>query len=114
MVNYLTYQYYVLNMLDSSKYHLVKGKDIQKYSNYTTLLFNHDPLLYTVGYNIPTIDGFKWVPIFNHDLAKIKNSMNKEFFSNYHERRINALYEVGFPLLAINRIEFYLLNSAHL
>jgi hypothetical protein len=103
MVNYVTYRDYVLNK-----------KDIKKYSNYTRLLFNRDPMIYMVGYNIPTIDGQRWMPIFNHVLGRIKNRMNEEFFSNYHKRRINALHEIGFPLLAINKIEFYLLNSAHL
>lgn len=103
MVNYVTYRDYVLNM-----------KDVKNKSIYSANMLNDDPMLYIVGCNIPTIDGLRWMPIFNHDLGRIKNRMNEEFFTYYDERRINVLHEVGFPLLAINRIEFYLLNSAHL
>ena len=81
--DYTNYRQVVLNYIDSSKYHLVNHKDYQKYKNYTTYIFDFDykkqkPLNHMVGYFIPTIDGKKWMPIFNHDDGRLRNKLNLE------------------------------------
>ncbi|VVU94831.1 hypothetical protein CPAV1605_556 [seawater metagenome] len=83
------YRLYVLGGLNPKKYNTVLAKDIHKYSNYTTFIQTSDnynrPELYMIGYNIETIDGLKWYPVFCHELGDIKINVNKELIEKYNE-----------------------------
>ena len=69
------------------------------------------------GYFIPTIDGKKWMPIFNHDDGRLRNKLNlelKEAYCVLQEIKINknieCLYQIGFPLTSLQIIKKYLIE----
>ena len=40
---------------------------------------------YVIGYNIDTVNGLKYMPVFSHNLGRLKNKMNSEFTLKYKE-----------------------------
>jgi hypothetical protein len=120
--DYSSYRKIVLNSINPSKYHLVNHKDYQTYKNYTKYIFEfnnkkQEPLNHMVGYYIPTIDGKKWMPIFNHDIGRLRNKLNIELKEAYYvlqerkiDKNIECLYQIGFPLTSLKIIRKYLIN----
>jgi hypothetical protein len=106
MFDVFTYREIILNLYEShvnddTKYIIINNFDsISKTVPHFLIRDNE----YVIGYNIDTINGIKYMPVFNHNLGQIKNKMNLEFIINYKEyiireknRKINALYTIGFP-----------------
>ena len=118
--DYTNYRQVVLNYIDSSKYHLVNHEDYQKYKKYTSYIFDFDykkqkPLTHMVGYFIPTVDGKRWMPIFNNDIGRLRNKLNLELNRKYliiQNKRLDKILEcllnIGFPLTTLNIIREYL------
>lgn len=121
--DYTNYRQVVLNYINSSKYHLINHENYQKYKHYTTYIFEFDyknqkPLNHMIGYFIPTIDGTKWMPIFNHDDGRLRNKLNIELKETYYiiklrkiEKNIECLYQIGFPLTSLQIIKKYLIDN---
>ena len=119
MFDYASYRKIVLNWIDRSKYDLVPRREIHKYKNYMKYIFDFDynmqqPANYMVGYFVSTIDGKKWMPVFDHDLGRKRNKMNKEFLEQFEERKksvlLMCLMKYGIPDTALRIILKYLSN----
>jgi len=119
MFDYASYRKIVLNLIDRSMYHLVPRREIHKYKNYMKYIMEFDykmqqPANYMVGYFVSTIDGKKWMPVFDHDIGRKRNKMNIEFLKQFEERKKNALMtclmKYGIPDVALRIIHKYLSN----
>ena len=117
MIDWNNYRQIVLGGINPSKFHLVKRREIQKYKNYTKYIMDFDnntqlPATYMVGYFLPTIDGKKWMPVFNHDYGRIRKKLHEEFYQYTEKKRVEGilrcLYEIGVPCTALRIIKNYL------
>lgn len=98
------YRKIILNNLCLRKnniYIIVNEQDLKKNITHYKIQDNE----YVIGYYIKTINGLKYMPVFNHKLGRVKNNVNKEFKEIYKEylvrekkRKIDELYNIGLPL----------------
>lgn len=121
LFDWMTYRKYILNGIDSSKYNIVSWKEIDKYKHFTTYWMQYNnsksrPESYMIGYFIPTIEGKKWMPIFDHDYGRVRNRLNQHFLNNFKnikmrsiDKKIKCLHEIGFPITCLYIIKKYLL-----
>lgn len=98
-------------MIDVFSYRAIILGNISKYIQFTNEYIISKSLI--IGYKIKTIDGYKFMPVFNHKLGIIRNNLNSEFHQNYNERikniTIGCLYwNIGLPLELCHKITFYM------
>ena len=104
MFDVFTYRKIVLNTLPTNtnkKYIIIKNKDYIPLNIPNYIIRDNE---YVIGYNIDTVNGLKYMPVFSHNLGRLKNKMNSEFILKYKEyitreknRKINTLYTIGLP-----------------
>ena len=105
------YRNIILGGLNPDMYVLAPFYDLDKYSGYTKYVQTSYDFLgqttFMVGYNIKTIDGEKWMPVFCHYYGQIRNKLNYQFLIKYREKQLNVLSKVGFPAVVIRIISKY-------
>ena len=105
------YRNIVLGGLSPDMYVLAPFYDLGKYCGYTKYVQSSYDFLgqttFMVGYNIKTIEGLKWMPVFCHYHGKIRDAVNEQFLIKYREKQLNALSRVGFPAVVIRIISKY-------
>ena len=108
------YRDIILNGLSNDKYVVIPAKDIENYKHFTKFIQSHTiknnifvPSSFMVGYNIETIDGDKWMPVFNHLYGRNKDALNNQFRDKYKQKQILVLENIGFPAVVIRIISKY-------
>ena len=109
------YKDIILNGLSDESQIIIPIKDIEKYKYFTKFIHSHIiksnifiPSSYVVGYNIMTIDGFKWMPVFNQYHVTNRNILNKQFKEKCKQLQLEALQNIGFPSVVVKIISEYL------
>ena len=108
------YRDIILNGLSNDKYVVIPAKDIEKYKYFTKFIQSHTiennifvPSSFMVGYNIETIDGLKWMPVFNHLYGRNKDALNNQFRDIYKQKQMLVLENIGFPSVVVRIIYKY-------
>ena len=108
------YREIILNGISCKNHVVIPVEDIEKYKHFTKFINSHIiknnifiPFSFMVGYNIETIDGYKWMPVFNHQYGRDKEALNKQFLEKYKKLQIDVLKMIGFPSVVVRIISKY-------
>ena len=107
------YRRIILGNIRPSNYDIINHNSLNKYKNYTTFIQSYDyqnslPLTHMIGYNLSTINGKYWMPVFNKDLAEIRNIVNIQIKEASQNKIVKALIFVGIPYVATKIIIKYI------
>ena len=108
------YREIILNGISCKNHVVIPVEDVEKYKNFTKFINSHIiknnifiPFSFMVGYNIETIDGYKWMPVFNHQYGRDKEALNNQFLEKYKQLQIDVLKKIGFPSVVVRIISKY-------
>lgn len=105
------YRKIILGGLEPSKYITVSNSEIDYYykKKITTFIQNDK---FMVGYNIPTIDGNIYMPVFCHKYGQNKCKMLEQLLEKtlliFKEKQVNTLFQIGLPYDITQIIKTYL------
>ena len=112
VVNVWKYRDIILGGLNPDMYIIAPFYDLDKYNGCTKYVQSSYDFLgqttFMVGYNVKTINGGKWMPVFCHYHGKIRDAVNEQFLVKYKEKQLDALIKVEFPAVVVRIISKYL------
>lgn len=112
VVNVWKYRDIILGGLNPDMYIIAPFYDLDKYNGCTKYVQTSYDFLgqttFMVGYNVKTINGDKWMPVFCHYHGKIRDAVNEQFLFKYKEKKLDALCNAGFPAVVVRIISKYL------
>ena len=111
-MNFMIYRQIILGGLEPSKYITVSHSEIDYYYRKKIPTFILNDTKSMVGYNIPTIDGNIYMPVFSHIIGQNKSKMLEQLLEKtlllFKEKQIYTLYQIGFPYDITQIIKTYL------
>ena len=112
VINVWKYRNIILGGLNPDMYIIAPFYDLDKYSGCTKYVQSSYDFLgqttFMVGYNVKTINGERWMPVFCHYHGKIRAAVNEQFLVKYKEKQLDALIKLEFPAVVVRIIAKYL------
>lgn len=108
-----SYRRIVIGNIHTSNYHIINHNVLDRYKHYTSFIQTHDnlniiPQTHVIGYNVPTISGNYWMPVFNHQLGRLRETLNLEIKENHKKKIFQTLLIIGIPYVVARIIMKYL------
>ena len=115
-----SYRRIVISNIHTSNYHIINHNLLNRYRNYTSFIFsnrtgvhvydylNLNPQTHVVGYNVPTISGYYWMPVFNHQLGRLRETLNLEIKESHKKKIFQTLLIIGIPYVVAKIIMNYI------
>ena len=108
----MIYRKIILGGLEPCKYITVSHSEIDYYYRKKITTFIQTDTTFMVGYNILTIDGNIYMPVFCHTYGKTKCKMLEQLLEKtlliFKEKQFNTLYQIGLPYDITQIIKTYL------
>ena len=108
-----SYRRIIIGNIHTSDYQVINHNVIDRYKNYTSFIQSYDdlnlsPKTHVVGYNVPTISGNYWMPVFNHQLGRLRETLNFEIKESHKKKIFQTLLIIGIPYVVAKIIFKYI------